>query len=509
MMRKIFNIISHRMFIVSLLIFLQIGWLAIMFFYFTSYSRYISIGLKILSVLVVIAIMNKSDNPAVKLAWIIVILLIPLFGGLLYLFLSGKRPVRLMRNKLQPTIDESAGFLEFDESIEEELKVIDKGAAGQVYYLEKQSGFPAYRDSSADYYPSGEMCFQIMLQDLMNARKYIYLEYFIIEEGIMWNSILEILEKKVKEGLDVRVMYDDVGSAFALPGRYNRDLKEKGIKCVVFNRYVPLFSTIFNNRDHRKILVIDGEIAYTGGINFADEYINEKQRFGYWKDNGVRIEGRAVHSMTMMFLQMWNAFSKDKLDYENFPPAPGIQKGSRGLVLPYSDHPLDREYVGENVYLNLINTASRYIYFFTPYLIIDNELATALILAAKRGVDVKIITPGIPDKKTVFLVTQSYYQQLVEGGVRIYQFRPGFIHSKCAVCDDRYATVGTINLDFRSLYHHFENGIFLYDCDTILDIRKDIEETLRYCTNITLELCRKNILFQLLQGILRIFAPLL
>ncbi len=508
-MRKLFKLISHRIFIVSFLIILQVGWIAVMFFRFTTYSTYISVALKILSILVVIGIMNRSDNPAVKLAWIIVILLFPLFGGLLYLLLSGKRPVRTMRKKLQPTIDESAAFLEFDESVEEELCVTDPEAAGQVYYLEKQSGFPAYRDSSADYFSNGESCFEAMLRDIQNAGRYIYLEYFIIEEGVMWNTVLDILEEKVKQGLDVRVMYDDVGSAFALSAHYDRSLREKGIKCVVFNRYFPVFSTIFNNRDHRKILVIDGEIAYTGGINFADEYINQKQRFGYWKDNGVRIEGKAVHSMTMMFLQMWNAFSSDRLEYNEFPPPKGIAHSSKGLVLPYSDHPLDREFVGENVYLNLINAADRYIYFFTPYLIIDNELATALILAAKRGVNVKIITPGIPDKKTIFLVTQSYYQQLVEGGVQIYQFRPGFVHSKCAVCDDRFATVGTINLDYRSLYHHFENGVFLYNCEAVISIRQDIEDTLHYCTCITPELYRKNMLFQLLQGILRIFAPLL
>lgn len=497
------------MFIASFLILLQMGWIAVMFFQFTSYSRYISIGLRILSILVVIGIMNKSDNPAVKLAWIIVILLVPLFGGLLYLFLSGKRPVRHMRKKLQPTIDESISFLKFDESIENELKLIDPGAAGQVYYLEKQTGFPAYRDSEADYYSSGESCFERMLEDLKGAEQYIYLEYFIIEEGIMWNSVLEILLKKAREGLDIRVMYDDVGSAFALSGHYDRELREQGIKCVVFNRYFPVFSTIFNNRDHRKILVIDGKTAYTGGINFADEYINRKERFGYWKDNGIRITGKAVYSMTMMFLQMWNAFSEDRLDYRIFPPSEGLIKGSRGLVLPYSDHPLDREYVGENVYLNMIDAARNYIYFFTPYLIIDNELATSLILASKRGVDVRIITPGIPDKRIIFLVTQSYYQQLVEGGVKIYQFRPGFVHSKCAVCDDRFATVGTINLDYRSLYHHFENGVFLYDCDTVTDIRKDFEASLECCTEITLQLCRKNMFFQLIQGILRIFAPLL
>ena len=326
-------------------------------------------------------------------------------------------------------------------------------------------------------------------------------------------DILDILEEKVKEGVDVRVMYDDVGCIFNLPSHYADFLRKKGIKCIVFNRYIPIFSTVFNNRDHRKILVIDGDVAFTGGINFADEYINEKQRFGYWKDNGVRITGKAVYSMTQMFLQMWNAFAleKDKLDYEKFclEDVRPLAKEERGIVLPYSDHPLDSEFVGESVYINLINSAQKYIYFFTPYLIIDNEVVTALILAAKRGVDVRIITPGIPDKKMIFLVTQSYYPQLVEGGVQIFQYRPGFVHAKCAVCDDKIATVGTINLDYRSLYLHFENGLFLYNNDTVMDIKKDILDTLEDCNRIMPEMCKKNMFFLLLQGILRIFAPLL
>ena len=531
-MGKILKVISHRMFIVSLLILLQISWVLVLFFRFTTYSQYITIGLRILSILVVIGIMNQSSNPTVKLAWIIVILLIPLFGGMLYLFLSGKRPVRTMRKKLQPSIDESCSYLVYDRTIQEELYQKDVRAAGQVYYLEKQSGFPAGRGSGASYYPRGEECFEAMLEDLERAEHFIFLEYFIIEEGIMWNSVLKILERKVQQGVDVRVMYDDVGSALVLSYRYDRILREKGIKCVVFNRYIPIFSTIFNNRDHRKILVIDGRVAYTGGINFADEYINQKQRFGYWKDDGVRISGPAVHNMTIMFLQMWNAFSDDKLDYslfsaditqKNLPAVRPVhtdhdrdsgrslhkETDREGIILPYADHPLDKEYVGENVYLNLINTAVHYIYFFTPYLIIDNELATALILAAKRGVDVKIITPGIPDKKIVFLVTQSYYPQLVEGGVKIYQFRPGFVHSKCVVSDDLFAVAGTINLDYRSLIHHFENGVFFYKCQVVHEIRQDVEETLEYCTLITPALCRKNLFFKLLQGILRIFSPLL
>lgn len=513
-MRKIFKYLTHRMAIVSLLILLQIGWLAMLFVRFTSYNRMISAAFRVLSILVVLYIIRRNDNPAVKLAWIVVILLFPLFGGLLYLYIGGKKPIRRMRKKMESTLEESAKYLVFDPEIQKFLNQKDTVAAGQVYYMEKQSGFPACRDSEVKYFPSGEECFESMLEDLKKAERYIFLEYFIIEEGIMWNSILKILEEKVKEGLDVRVMYDDVGSIFVLPSHYDRILRKKGIKCVVFNRYIPLLSTVFNNRDHRKILVIDDKAAYTGGINFADEYINEKQRFGYWKDNGVRLCGKAVHSMTMMFLQMWNTFAVDKMDYHRFlyreeAYAKNISEEATGIVLPYSDHPLDSECVGENVYLNLINNAVHYIYFFTPYLIIDNELITALILAAKRGVDVRIITPGIPDKKMVFLATQSYYQQLVEGGVLIFQYRPGFVHSKVAVCDDKFATVGTINLDYRSLYFHFENGVYLYQCPAVLDIKNDILKTLEDCTNITKELCRKNMFFQLVQGVLRIFAPLL
>lgn len=508
-MRKIFKYLTHRMVIVSLLILIQLGWFAIFFIRFTSYNQMISAAFRILSVLVVIFLIRKNDNPAVKVAWIVVILLFPLFGGLLYLYIGGKKPLRYMRRKLEETLRESANYLVFDQSIIQTLAKEDEIAAGQVNYLEQQSGFPVYKNSDTIYFPSGEECFEVMLEDLKKAERYIFLEYFIIEEGIMWNSILNILEQKVKEGVDVRVMYDDVGCAFVLPSHYDRILREKGIKCVVFNRYIPVFSTVFNNRDHRKILVIDDKAAYTGGINFADEYINEKQRFGYWKDNGVRLRGKAVHSMTMMFLQMWNTFSADKMDYRRFSYQNIPDIAQKGLILPYSDHPLDSEFVGESVYLNLINNAVHYIYFFTPYLIIDNELVTALILAAKRGVDVRIITPGIPDKKMVFLATQSYYPQLVEGGVRIFQYRPGFVHSKVAVCDDKYATVGTINLDYRSLYFHFENGVYLYRCPAVMDIKNDIIKTLEDCTNITLDLCRKNMFFQLVQGILRIFAPLL
>lgn len=353
-MRKFLKFLSQRIVIVTFLIFLQVLWFVGLFLKFTSYSQYITAAFKILSILVVLYIMNRSDNPSVKLVWVIVILLFPLFGGLLYLTIGGKQPISYLRKKLEPMIEESERHLKIDPQIEEELKLTDGSTASQIYYLEHQSGFPAYKDSKVDYYPSGEECFRIMVEELKKAQKYIYLEYFIIEEGIMWNTILDILEEKVKLGVDVRVMYDDVGCIFNLPSHYADSLRKKGIKCVVFNRYIPVFSTVFNNRDHRKILVIDGNAAFTGGINFADEYINEKQRFGYWKDNGVRITGKAVYSMIQMFLQMWNAFApeKEKLDYEKFSleEVALLPEKERGIVLPYSDHPLDSEFVGECIH---------------------------------------------------------------------------------------------------------------------------------------------------------------
>ncbi len=511
MLRKILKGISHRSVIITFLIALQVVWVGTLFLRLSSYSNYIATAFKLLSVVVVIYIINRDDNPAMKIVWIVVILLAPLFGGLLYLYIGDKRMMTPLRRKVMPMLEASEKYLASNEQLEEEIRQMDPNVAGQIHYLQHLSGYPAYKDSKVDYFPSGEACYPVILQALKNAKKYIFLEYFIVEEGLMWDGIVDILAEKVKEGIDVRLIYDDVGSMFVLPKNYENKLREKGIKVIVFNKYIPIVSVVFNNRDHRKILVIDGEVAFTGGINMADEYINKKKRFGYWKDNGVKITGRAVYNMTMMFLQMWNAFAKDEddLDYDAYPREEALPVENRGLVLPYSDHPLDSEFVGESVYINMVNTAKKYVYFFTPYLIIDNEMITALTLAAKKGVDVRILTPGIPDKKLVNMVTQSYYMPLVKGGVSIYEYDPGFIHSKCAVCDDKIATVGTINLDYRSLFLHFENGVFLYDCSTVMDIKKDIVNTMKECTKITLEMCSKSLPFRIVQALLRVFSPLL
>ena len=511
-MRKFLKFLSQRIVIVTFLIFLQIMWFVGMFLKVTSYSQYITAAFKILSILVVIYIMNRSDNPSVKLGWIVVILLFPLFGGLLYLTIGGKQPISYLRRKLEPMIEESARHLKADPEIEQELKEKDGSTASQIYYLEHQSGFPAYKDSKVDYYPSGEDCFKVMAEELRKAKEYIYLEYFIIEQGIMWNSILEILEQKVKEGVEVRLIYDDFGCSMWIPSRFIKDMKEKGIKVAAFNPIGPVFNLRQNNRDHRKITVIDGYVGFTGGINLADEYINKKSRFGHWKDTGIMLKGEAVWNLTLMFLQTWLMLTGEKDDYSSYSPEKYQDMAffSDGYIQPYGDTPVDNEIVGENIYLNMINKAKHYVYITTPYLIIDNEMVTALTLAAKSGIDVRIITPGIPDKKLVYLVTQSYYYQLIEAGVRIFQYTPGFIHAKTVVVDDKVATVGTINFDYRSLYLHFECGVWMFNCSSIYEIKEDYMDTLAKCDEVTKEKIRETSRLKLFgQSLLRLVAPLM
>lgn len=356
--------------------------------------------------------------------------------------------------------------------------------------------------------------FPVLVHELEQAKHFIFIEYFIINDGVMWHTILNILEKKAKEGVDVRLIYDGFGCLTTLPYKYDEEMRKHGIKCEVFNRFRPILNIIQNNRDHRKICVIDGWTGFTGGINLADEYINQRKRFGHWKDTAVMLKGDGVWNMTAMFLYMWGIVSRTDTssDFGNYVPHrwhPEQFEGS-GYVQPFCDSPLDDEVVGENVYLNIINRAKNYVYICTPYLIIDNEMMTALCLAAKSGVDVRIMTPGIPDKKMVFLLTQSYYKQLLESGVKIYEYQPGFLHAKSFVCDDKVGVVGTINLDYRSLYLHFEDGVWLYKNDVVLDIRNDFLETLEYCSSIDLEFClKRNITVRAMQNILRVFAPLL
>ena len=507
---KVLRFLFSRMVIVGLMIVVQLVVFLFFLIKFSHYSALVSLLGTIISALVVLWIINKSDNPAYKLAWIIPILIFNIAGGVLYLILGNKKPSKNMRFRLEKVQQKTSKYLKQDEEILQEIKNKNKTVYGHMNYINNASGYPMHKNTEVKYYSLGEDNYVDLIKELKKAKKYIFMEYFIIEEGQMWNGILEILEQKAKEGLDVRLMYDDMGCVSLLPYGYDKELEKKGIQCIAFNPFKPLLSLAMNNRDHRKITVIDGHTGFTGGINLADEYINVKERFGHWKDTGVMLKGEGVWNLTMMFLEMWNSNRQTDADFSIYKPEVHQWETtlSDGYVQPYGDSPLDEEVVGENVYLNIINTAKNYVYIFTPYLIIDNEMMTALCLAAKKGVDVKIVTPGIPDKKTVFKLTRSYYRQLIEAGVKIYEYTPGFIHAKVFICDDEIATVGTINMDYRSLYLHFENGIYMEDLKEIFDIKQDVTYTISKCKNIKINDAKVGFFKEIWQSILRLFAPL-
>lgn len=508
---KTMKFLLRRMVIVSVLIILQIVWMTYFIVVIGENSKILEWFFRICSIAIVIYIVNKEENPAYKLAWTVPILIFPIFGGLLYLILGDKQPAKKLRRRLEETISETEFLLGQDYGVMEQLKKQDLQVAGQAQYIDQYGGYPIYQNSDAKYYPSGEAMFDDLLDSLRNARHYIFMEFFIVSQGYMWDTILEILKERVNDGVEVRFMYDDVGCVDLLPYKYYKELERYGIMATPFNPMIPLVSTAWNNRDHRKVVVVDGHTAYTGGLNLSDEYINRKERFGYWKDAGLQVTGDAVWNFTVMFLQVWNAIRKTDDGFGAFLPHKhhSDQFHGTGFIQPYADNPLDRETVGENVYLNIINASKKYVYMYTPYLIIDNEMVTALCLASKRGVDVRIVTPAIPDKKAVFLLTQSYYSQLVDAGIKIYQYTPGFIHAKCFVSDDKIATVGTINMDFRSLYLHFENGVFIYDNAAVMQVKEDALKTFEESLLITKEMCFGSLPKRLTQSVLRLLAPLL
>ena len=363
--------------------------------------------------------------------------------------------------------------------------------------------------ATLNYYGLGEKAFPVMLEELKKASKFIFLEYFIINNGIMWDSILKILEEKVSEGVEVRVIYDDAGCISTLKKDYNKFLESKGIKCVVFNKLNPLSGVIMNNRDHRKILIVDGRVAFSGGINISDEYINEKKLYGHWKDNAIKIVGEGVFNFTVLFLTMWNAYREEDKDYNLFKYEFNDTIKQDGFVVPYGETPLDSEIVGEDIYLNIINQSHKYLYIMTPYLIIDTDMINSLVLAAKRGVDVRIIIPGVPDKKIVYSLSESYLQILVEGGVKIYKYTPGFVHSKMFLSDDLVSVVGTINLDYRSLYLHFECGVYLEGHSSIKKIKNDFEESFKVSHKLSKKEATPGLIKAIWQTVLRLFAPLM
>ena len=380
---------------------------------------------------------------------------------------------------------------------------------GTLRYIDKFSNYPISCNNDVDYYKLGDDAFPVMIEELKKAKKFIFFEYFIVANGKMWDSILEILEEKAKQGLDIRVIYDDLGCLAFLKESYCKELRKKGIKCIKFNRIGVDAGIIMNHRDHRKILVIDGKVAFSGGINISDEYININSKYGHWKDNSIRIKGDAVWNYTVMFLEIWNAYKNEDKDFTVFKYDYLNKKTDNGYVVPYGENPFREENVAENIYLNIISNAKKYIYIFTPYLIIDTDLMNNLILAAQRGVDVRIVIPGIPDKKLVYTVSESYAEPLVKGGVKVYRYTPGFVHSKVYVSDDSVATVGTINMDYRSLYLHFECGCYFENSNIIKEIKEDLLETMKKSHEITEQEANTGIIKGMWQALLRLLAPLM
>ncbi|MDD7770442.1 cardiolipin synthase [Suipraeoptans intestinalis] len=505
------RVVFSRIGIMAVLLLLQI-WIFVGSIYFLKmYAPYIYGALIIVEVVVLIQLINSSGNPETKMTWMLVVLIIPVFGALFYLFVKSQLESQFLKRRLTTLKIETGEYTRQEEEVVKALWASRSANAQLSYYLSNRLGFPTYRNTEARYFPSGEKKFAAMLHELEKAKKFIFLEYFIVETGYMWNCVLDILKKKAAAGVEVRFMYDGMCSISMLPYDYPSQLKQYGIRCKIVNKLKPFLSTIQNNRDHRKICVIDGKVAFTGGVNLADEYINRKERFGHWKDTAVMLRGEAVQSFTMMFLEMWNVDEKTTENYEAYlsPKSAGLRR-EWGYVIPYGDSPFDNENVGEEVYFHILNHAKKYVHIMTPYLILDNEMMRTLTRVAKSGIEVIIIMPSIPDKWYAFMLAKTYYKELIESGVQIYEYRPGFVHAKVFVSDGDTATVGTINLDYRSLYLHFECGTFLYNNSEIEKIEEDFGRTLLKCHKVTLMEVKNMSLFSKIAGrILRLTAPLM
>ena len=498
--------------IISFLIILliQLGAFAALIFWLNEYSGYIIEVLILLSAVFLVWEINRPSEPAFKYAWIILIMVLPVFGWLLYVYTHLNVITKSINKKNAEVVEKTKKYLVQDESIASELE--NEGRIdGVSSYLNNFADCPTYKNTSVEYFPIGEAKFEKMKEELKKAEKFIFMEYYIVDvRSSMWKEILEILKLKAEQGVEVRLMYDAMGSLTTFPIEYCEELGKIGIKCRTFKKVTPFLTTYQNNRNHRKILVIDGHTAFTGGINIADEYINKYERFGHWKDTAVMVKGEAAVSFTIMFLQMWNVFFEGN-EVEDFSKY--ITKKSMmadGYTIPYYDTPTDDEDVGEKVYLDIINRASKYVHIMTPYLVISYEMQEALKYAAKRGVDVRIIMPHIPDKAYALWLARSYYPKLIDSGIKIFEYDKGFVHAKVTVSDNTTAVVGTINYDYRSLYLNYECGIFMYGVSTVDDIEKDFVITQSMCTEITLAKYKKFNIFGRVFGMsLRLFAPLI
>lgn len=491
-------------FLVQLLL-LVTGYIRLRNYSFLFYGLF-----SLISAVAVLHIFNAPGNPDMKLSWMFPIAIFPVFGAIFYTTIIMQPGTRVMHNRLKGLAKYTEQYVSRDGAAQAALEEADPCMGSLARYLYRCDNSPVYRRTQVKYYPLGDEQFPEMLRELEKAEKFIFMEFFIVCEGRMWGAIHEVLRRKAAEGVEVRFMYDGTDVLYNLPNSYPRQLEKEGIRCKMFAPIKPVFSPHYNNRDHRKILVIDGRVAFTGGINLADEYINEKPRFGHWKDVGVMLCGAAAERFTYMFLEMWNESERGTEQYESYRSPTDAAAADDGYVIPYSVTPLGAERVGEQIYLDIINTAHTYVHIMTPYLILDYQMLKALGYAAKRGVEVIIIMPHIPDKQYAFALSRTYYKELLEAGVRICEYEPGFVHAKVFVSDACRAVVGTVNLDYRSLYHHFECGLMLYRNSQVAVIEQDIQDTLQKCIEITPEeYAKRKLRDRLAGGILRIIAPLM
>lgn len=489
---------------------LQVGWILFAAIVLSEYFAWVSALTRVAAVLLALRIYGMHTNAAMKIPWIILILTFPVLGVCLYLMTGKSDLTKKKRQQFEKIQSELSDKLVQDQEVARRLYEQDPAIGNQSRYLQNYGKYPVYQNTDIVFYGEATDALEAQKEAVRSAKHFIFMEYHAIEDAGSFGELKDLLARKVKEGVEVRIFYDDVGSIGFINIDFIDRMEKLGIRCRVFNPVHPVLNMFMNNRDHRKITVIDGETGFTGGYNLADEYFNLTHPYGYWKDTGVRIRGDAVRSLTLMFLEMWNYIKKTDDDYDRYLAGTTYQAAESGYIQPYGDTPLDEEHVGENVYLNIIKNAKRYIYFMTPYLIITDEMNRELGLAAKRGVDVRIVTPGIPDKKLVYRITRSYYAGLVRRGVRIYEYTPGFCHGKQCVCDDEVATVGTINLDYRSLYFHFEDGILFYDCHAVKEVKEDFEQVLPVCREVTEQYrTGRSAMLRIGQCILRLFAPLL
>lgn len=505
--------IFRRRVLLAILILIQFGIFAVLVNQSIAYSIVLKTIFTFLSIGIALHVVWKKGKEAYKITWILQVLIFPVYGALFYLMFNRQTKTRKLQNKLEKVYNVHQSYLHNDQAVFVQATMQYPEYGAQMYYLQETMGFPVYNQTEVKYYPLGEEYYQAILEELVKAENYIFFEFFIVSEGKMWTEIKEILIKKAALGLDVRVMYDDIGSFITIPKNTKKQLMEKGIDCRIYNPFHPVLTSSQNNRDHRKVLSIDGKVAFTGGINIADEYINEIERFGHWKDTGIKMKGPAAWRQTLIFLELWQTMDENLLESEMNLLLPTFkttgQPKKTGYVQPFADSPTDTQNVGEQVFVKMIYKAEKSVFINTPYLILDENLETALILAAQSGVKVKIVLPKIWDKYLVHMTSRSYYRDLINAGVEIYEYTKGFMHAKSIIVDMEVAVIGTINFDYRSLYLHFENAVALYGVPAIKDMIEDFDQTILESERIKVEDLSHSLVARFFKRILRLFAPLM